>query len=1114
MDMRMPSAPHPPDEAERLAALHRLGILDTPPDPEFDALVQAAALVCEVPISLISLVGSDRQWFKSQIGLGTSSGTARDIAFCAHTILGDAVLEVRDATCDPRFLDNPLVTGAPNIRFYAGVPLCLNDGSRVGTLCVIDRTPRRLDDRQRAILRSLAVAAGAALENWRVRNAHVRTEQALLMERQRMAHLIAATDVGTWEINVQTGETLLNERWAQMFGWTLAELEAETGPISAATNGRLTHPEDGRDAATALQHHLDGHTERYQYEYRMLGRNGHVVWVLSQGKVVLRTPDGRPEWVFGTLTDIGERKREQAARRKNEEFLDRTGRCAGVGGWEYDPHTETVTWSDETARITGMPPGYQPNLDEALRFYPPEARPVIASALQESLENGTGWDLELPLIKAGGQRIWVRVIGSAVMADGEVSYLTGAFQDVTDRVIQREALERARERVVLATEGAGIGVWDLDLATDTLVWDEQMYRLYGRTPHADVTCYDMWSFHLHPEDREAAEADLHQGVKTGGKFDSEFRIILPDGSIRHIRALAQTMAGPHGKAIRMVGVNWDVTEARLLAIERDAKGLELAESEATLRLIAENVSDVICWVGADGAWRYVSPAVKHLFDVTSDYLIESGHRLPIHPDDVERAEILRGGLLAGTITEGSLTFRVNHPARGEIWVETNSRAVEVSVSGAPAGYVAVLRDVTDRMQLEAERAERARELQAGHTELERMTRHLLRARDAADRANAAKSRFLAGMSHELRTPLNGILGYARLLRLEGNLSAGQALRVESMLGAGAPLLEMIHCVLDLSEIETERDTLRPEAVDVRPMAAASLDVVRLLAEEKHILLHLDVEPGLPPAVMADPVRLRQVLLNLLGNAAKFTSTGRIALRLCTEGGGTRLRFEVADTGPGIPHDERQRLFQEFGRIRSESTRAAEGAGLGLALSARLATLMGGHLEHLDNPGGGSVFRLEIPLLACDAGHLSASEPGIPIEYRPGRALRVLVVDDSEMNLDIAASFIRAGGHDVMCAGGGIEAIAEAATTAFDVILMDVQMPDMDGLEATRRIRALPGSRALVPIYALTAQVFTEQMAACHAAGMTGHLAKPFTEAALFSMLDEVARGGVKQALLF
>jgi signal transduction histidine kinase/ActR/RegA family two-component response regulator len=378
--------------------------------------------------------------------------------------------------------------------------------------------------------------------------------------------------------------------------------------------------------------------------------------------------------------------------------------------------------------------------------------------------------------------------------------------------------------------------------------------------------------------------------------------------------------------------------------------------------------------------------------------------------------------------------------------------------------------------------------------------------DALEQASQAKSRFLAGMSHELRTPLNGILGYARLLRLGGGLNVTQASRVDAMLGAGTHLLQMINCVLDLSQIEAGRLELHTAEIDLPGLTSACVDLVRPTAEAKALTLDLAVQPDVPRYITIDATRLRQVLLNMLGNAVKFTTSGSVQLsvRRGLAVDAATLRFEVADTGPGISAEIRHRLFQEFERLDAGSV---EGAGLGLALAVRLATLMGGSLGQVDNPGGGSVFWLELPLVAASATAPPAAapvpdQPDAVSESASPRALSVLVVDDVAMNRDIAGAFLRSAGHKVSCADGGAAAVVAATSEDFDVVLMDVRMPEIDGLEATRRIRLLAGSRGRVPIVALTAQVFTEQVRECRAAGMNDHLAKPFT---IDSLLDAVVR---------
>ena len=326
----MPSAAIPPDEEQRLADLLALAVLDTEAEPLFDALTSAAAAVTGRPVALISLIDAERQWFKSNIGLAGVSETPRDRAFCAHAILGPDLLEVTDAQRDPRFFDNPLVTGAPNIRFYAGAPITLQDGMRLGTLCVIDREPGELDDRQRCVLKQLARAAAQAFE------------------LRRYA---------------------LSEHAAQ---------EREETALRAQIQ-----------SAQELQHKLYA----------------------------------------------------------SETLLERTGKLAGVGGWELDLDTNQITWSDETCRIHEVALGYQPTLDEALNFYEASARPTIRAAVEKALATGEDWDLQLPLITAKGRKIHVRALGTVeYAADGHACRVGGAFQDVTLRSRVVAALEASDRR--------------------------------------------------------------------------------------------------------------------------------------------------------------------------------------------------------------------------------------------------------------------------------------------------------------------------------------------------------------------------------------------------------------------------------------------------------------------------------------------------------------------------------------------------------------------------------------------------------------------------------------------------------------------------------------------
>jgi signal transduction histidine kinase len=369
------------------------------------------------------------------------------------------------------------------------------------------------------------------------------------------------------------------------------------------------------------------------------------------------------------------------------------------------------------------------------------------------------------------------------------------------------------------------------------------------------------------------------------------------------------------------------------------------------------------------------------------------------------------------------------------------------------------------------------------------------AKEAAEQANQAKTRFIAMMTHELRTPLTGILDYAQLLRIEPGLSVRQDAHVGSMMPAVRHLLETIERVLDFASIETGQMKLNPVEVSVRDLTEGCIAFISPMATARALGLRMVSGHDAPRQIVADPARLRQVLLTLLGNAVKYTDTGSVELRVLASTSPGGLRIEIADTGRGVDEASRGRLFRDFERL--EAATLGEGTGLGLAITARIVGLMGGTINHLHNSNGGSVFWLELPKAE------PASTPvAVPVQGAASPSgRRVLLVDDIKINRDIIGAFLDAAGHAVILAEGGQESVRLATEQQFDLILMDVRMPEMDGLEATRRIRTLPAARGRVPILALTAYTFPDQVAQCVDAGMDGHLPKPVDYQTLISAID-------------
>ncbi len=545
--------------------------------------------------------------------------------------------------------------------------------------------------------------------------------------------------------------------------------------------------------------------------------------------------------------------------------------------------------------------------------------------------------------------IWLLTLVATALNIGLV-FRARRFNDERQRNIDtlrdREAqLDRLSRRLSLALDASKVGVWDYHIEKDALVWDDRMDELYGLPADGRARTYQDWSGTVHPEDLARAEAEFAEAIEVTGRYNSDYRLLLPDRGVRHIRAIGAVYREADGTS-KIVGVNWDVTA-----------------------------------------------------------------------------------------------------------------------------------DVRRNSELEAKRRE-------------------------AEAASIAKSQFLATMSHEIRTPMNGVIGMLDLL-LRTDLDPTQLDRARVASASARQLLSLLNDVLDFSKLEANRVTLDRTDTDV---AALARDVVALMsatAEERQIRLGVRVAPRVPRHLVCDPMRLRQVLINLVGNAVKFTEAGSVEVEIDHVPGDTpSLEVAVRDTGVGIADDAKANLFQRFAQVDSSSTRQRGGTGLGLAISKQLVELMGGEISVQSVPGLGSTFHFGIP---AETGAETKEEPagqpgGEPEGARPSR---ILVAEDNATNQQVLAAYLALEGHVARIVGSGAEAVAEVQSGAFDLVLMDIQMPRMDGITAARHIRALDGPVSRIPIIALTANAMAGDKETYFAAGMTDYVAKPVSAAELRAAIARV-----------
>ena len=606
---------------------------------------------------------------------------------------------------------------------------------------------------------------------------------------------------------------------------------------------------------------------------------------------------------------------------------------------------------------------------------------------------------------------------------------------------------------------------------------------------------------IHPEDRARVLGGFERQAR-GEPTTLEYRILRPDGGLRWISDRCFPIRDQRGELKRLAGLAEDITERHASEVERRRIAAELEASEFKYRhLFSANPQPM--WIIDEESLRFL--------EVNEAAIMQYGYsreefmgmtlrdvRLP------EEQKMMRDHFYSPSNGLARFFPAVTHVKKDgtRITVDVFSRDIAYGNRGA---RMSILQDVTERVKFE---------------------RELQQAKHLADAANEAKSRFLANMSHEIRTPLGAILGFAELMRDPDQTDADRLDCIATILRNGDQLSRVINDILDLSKIESEKLDIEKIAFSPIEMLEEITGLLRLQAQERGLELVVTSDGVLPETIETDPTRLRQILLNLIGNAIKFTREGRVEVTAkvvpAREGRGA-LRFLIRDTGPGITEEQRTKLFQPFSQADSSTTRIFGGTGLGLVLSKRLACALGGDIELLESEvGRGSTFSLTIdtgPLIpaAVALSELSTGEGlrrnvarprGVhhsgPSELPDLHGLKVLLVEDALDNRILVSRFVRSAGAEIDTAENGEAGVQAALSGDYDVLLMDIQMPKMDGFEA---LSVLHRRGFMTPIIALTAHAMKGDRERCLEAGFDDYLVKPLNKKSLIETLGYHWHGG-------
>jgi PAS domain S-box-containing protein len=711
--------------------------------------------------------------------------------------------------------------------------------------------------------------------------------------------------------------------------------------------------------------------------------------------------------------------------------------------------------------------------ERALEFFHPEDIAPVRDGVR-ALAAGEVAENQMRVRRKDGGWGWF-ASRTQKMANGE---LIVTMRDASEERARAEELEETRRTRRLLSESAGIGTWVFEPLADRIEWSRDLLALTRYAPE-DIRTPEQFYGILHPADRERTRETMAAAVISGEGGSLEHRMKV-GGRWTSWRATFRTEPRAGG-VFALRGISEDITE---LAKARDVARRGELKMKRAQREAQASAQRLAVALEAAEAGVYEIDHVSKAFWASPEFVKITGQgdasyrqatelRFPgFHPDDLPHVRASFRSLHTGEGRAGAFDARIVRPDGETRWIRV-SHHLKVGRNGRWLKAVGLIQDFDVRKRQEIA---------------------LLEAQQAAEAAGEAKSAFLANMSHEIRTPMNGVLGVLHLLKAEKLTEDGRHMLDEAV-SCGEMLAELLNDVIDFSKIEAGRLELASEPVDPKSVVEGVVRLLRPQADAKGLLLRLDADPNLG-WVRSDPVRLRQALFNLVGNAVKFTERGSITVR-CQSPRPGFLRFEVIDTGVGIPAEAQGRIFQRFDQGDASTTRKFGGSGLGLAITKKLAEMMSGAVGFTSEEGLGSTFWLEVEAEPTEAVAeiRDTLEPVL-------EGLRVLVVEDNPTNRMIATKLLESMGAEVATADDGYQGVEAAAQGGFHLILMDVQMPGIDGLEAARRIRALGGAAAETPIVALTANVLAHQRRAYLDAGMDGVVGKPISPGVL---LREIAR---------
>lgn len=995
----------PNSETERLRALQEYGLLQLMPQPALDQFTELAPLICQFPYSVICIAGNDEQLIISATAVPGVRRTGMNWGFMQQIIHKQLFTEVTDTLNDPLTRENKAVVMFPHIRAFAGFPLIDNKGLVLGAFYVMHTEPAALTAAQQ---QALAIIAGKITETIQA-NRRKTEEQYFTKLFDLSEGLICVADF--YGMLRQ-----FNHAFTTLLGWTEADLQT----MSVLD---LVHPDDAPGTAKELEHMAAGESTVF-FNHRVRTKDGgyrHIQWVAT------------PEPVTGNIFAMGrditnEKIKEQElieseinARTFFENSLGMMCRHDLAGNITYVNKASADSVGYSTEELMHM---------TLYQLVPEQYHGALKEYLIQIRKRGKVTGLMHTRHKKGHIRIWL--FNNVLINDGNGSaYVIGNAADITERHELETDLKRTKELLESTNRVARIGGWEFELATQELYWSNVTREIHEVPPDFNLTPEKAWEFYP-GENKTILDDVVSEAITNGTPWQTELQIRTYNGGMLWVRSIGKAEF-ENGVCKRLYGTFQDIDEKKKahIAIQQSRQMLEnVLQSASEVSIIATDHEGIITLFnkGAERLLNYSADEItgKHSWEI-------------LHAEE----EIINRGIeLSAQYNMSIHGFRVfahipdleGSERREWTYIRKDGSAIIVSMvvtpireNGIITGYLGIAVDITVRKKAE---------------------RDLKEAKLQAEYASKAKSEFLANMSHEIRTPLNGVIGFTDLV-LKTVLTETQQQYIAIVNQSANSLLSIINDILDFSKIEAGKIELDISKSDIYEFSSQASDILSFQAQQKGLEMLLNVSSDLPRFMWADIVRLKQILLNLLGNAVKFTEKGEIELKIkpiaypSTER--TTIRFEVRDTGIGIRKHKQEKIFEAFLQEDISTTKRYGGTGLGLSISNKLLALMGSRLQLDSAPGKGSTFFFDLTL---------RTEDGEPIVWENIDLVRhVLIVDDNENNRIILRTMLQLRNISFDEASSGIEALQYLMTKQqYDVILMDYHMPVMDGLETIRKIR--------------------------------------------------------------